>query len=316
MKRIILAGGSGFLGRELAVFFSKQNWEVVILTRHPASAHAGVREVHWDAKTLGAWVKEIDGSIAVVNLTGKSVDCRYTIRNRNEIIRSRVESTKVIGEAIGQCAHPPGLWLNASTATIYKHTFEKPWNESGEVGSTREAHDEFSVEVALAWEKALTEAHAPSTRKVALRTTLVLGRARNSVFPVLRRLTQCGLGGKMGSGDQYVSWIHVRDFCRAIEFLIAHQKIQGIVNLAAPGPATNQEMMEMLRKVCGAPIGLPSPKWLLEIGAFFLRTETELILKSRRVIPGRLLDAGFTFDFPLLRDAFDDLVFRRRRGAL
>jgi uncharacterized protein len=310
MNKIILAGGSGFLGRELADYFAKRAWKVVILTRNASFDGNRAREIHWDAHTPGPWAKQLDGATAVVNLTGKSVDCRYNARNRGEILRSRVEATKLIGEAISRCVHPPHVWLNASTATIYKHTFGQPWDETGETGSTRKANDAFSVEVAEAWEKALKEVPTHATRKVALRTALVLGVGRNSVFPVLRRLTRLGLGGKMGKGDQYVSWIHVRDFCRAIDFLINHDEFEGPMNLAAPNPIPNREMMRTLREVCTAPLGLPAPKWMLEIGAFFLRTETELILKSRRVIPGRLLNAGFRFDFPMLKNAFEDLMRR------
>jgi uncharacterized protein (TIGR01777 family) len=347
MNKIVLAGGSGFLGGELAAYFLNKNWEVVILTRHPGQVEKSTtggedvggfttgrqrrnpgpirdssrrllqsegwdaRGVTWDARTLGPWASELDGATAVVNLTGKSVDCRYNARNRKEILRSRVESTRVIGEAINHCERPPRVWLNASTATVYKHTIGQPWDETGETGSTPEANDAFSIEVADAWEQALNVALTPVTRKIALRTTLVLGLGRNSVFPVLRRLTRLGLGGKMGTGTQFVSWIHVRDFCRSIEFLIDHHEIEGVVNIAAPNPVPNREMMKSLRGVCSAPIGLPASKWMLEIGAFFLRTETELILKSRRVIPGRLLDAGFRFDFPILKNAFEHLAIRR-----
>ncbi|EEF60890.1 TIGR01777 family oxidoreductase [Pedosphaera parvula] len=310
MKRIILAGGSGFLGRALAAHFLDLGWDVVTLTRSQQPSGGIGRQVTWDGCTLSSWQKELEGAAAVVNLTGKSVDCRYTARNRKEILDSRIKPTRVLGEAIRLCPQPPQVWLNASTATIYKHTFAGPWDESGEIGAAPEAKDEFSVEVARAWEQPFDEAQTPGTRKIAMRTTMVLGMGTNSVFPVLRRLVRLGLGGKMGSGRQFVSWMHQVDFCRAVEWLITHDNIQGPVNLAAPNPLPNQEMMKTLRQVCRVPIGLPATNWMLEVGAFFLRTETELIIKSRRVVPRRLIDSGFQFQFPTIREAFEDLSNR------
>ena len=306
-KRIVLAGGSGFLGRALTAHFGKAGWDVVILTRSPHGTGDQVRELTWDTRTAGPWQTEVEGATAVVNLTGKSVNCRYTARNRKEILESRVNSTRVLGEAIARSHPPPQVWLNASTATIYRHTFGPAWDESGEIGSTPEAKDAFSVEVARAWEQALEEAPTPGTRKIAMRMTMVLGMGTNSVFPVLRRLVRLGLGGRMGNGRQFVSWVHEFDFCRAVEWLITTNDIQGPVNLAAPNPLPNQEMMKTLRQVCRVPIGLPSTNWMLEVGAFFLRTETELIIKSRRVVPRRLIDSGFQFQFPVIHDAFENL---------
>src|ERR1051326_8420038 len=199
MKRIILAGGSGFLGQALAAYFRSAQWDVVILTRSPDQPDVAGRQVAWDARTLGPWKSELEGATAVVNLTGKSVNCRYNARNRHEILDSRINSTRVLGQAIGQCAQPPKVWLNASTATVYRHTFANAWDETGEVEATAEAKDRFSVEVAWAWEHALQEAATPRTRKIAMRMAMVLGLGRNSVFPVLRRLTRLGLGGRMGS---------------------------------------------------------------------------------------------------------------------
>lgn len=311
--KIILAGGSGFIGQALAAHFRKADWEIVILSRTPqqkdlkAPSNDGVHCVGWDATTLGDWQAELNGATAVVNLTGRSVNCRYNERNRREILDSRVNSTRVIGQAISQCAHPPEVWLNASTATVYRHTFGEPWDEHGATEASAEAKDRFSVEVAWAWEHALLEAATPHTRKAALRMAMVLGQGTNSVFPVLRRLTRLGLGGRMGSGRQYVSWIHEADYCRAIEWLIAHDKIESPINLTAPNPLPNAEMMRILRELHHVPFGLPATKWMLEIGAFFLRTETELLIKSRRVIPGRLLASGFNFQFAAIRKAFEDL---------
>lgn len=307
-QRIILAGGSGFLGGELAKHFTALGWEVVILTRSPKPRPDGVREVAWDANSLGDWARELEGATAVVNLTGRSVDCRYTAKNRREIMESRVNSTRVVGEAIAQCKASPRVWLNSSTATLYTHTFGKPHDESSQdMDSAVDAKDAFSVEVAQAWERTLNEANTPKTRKVALRTSMVLGLGRNSVFPVLRRLTKFGLGGRQGSGNQFVSWIHVEDFCRAVEWGIAHDDLAGPINQCAPNPLPNRDMMKNFREVCGMPVGLPATEWMLEIGAFFLRTETELIFKSRRVVPGRLLASGFKFHFPTFREALVDL---------
>jgi hypothetical protein len=215
----------------------------------------------------------------------------------------------VLGEAIAQCQSPPRVWLNASSATIYRHTLGPPWDETGtDFTPTPAAHDEFSVEVVRAWEDCFNAASTPRTRKVGLRTTMVLGRGRNSVFPVLCRLARFGLGGRMGSGKQFVSWLHEPDFCRAVEWLITHDDVSGPVNLAAPNPLPNAEMMRLFREFVGARFGLPATEWMLEIGAFFLRTETELILKSRRVAPDKLLADGFKFRFPTMREALQNLL--------
>ena len=307
MKKMVLAGGSGFLGTELTAHFQKLGYEVIILTRSPKQTSGSVRDVAWDARTLGNWMRELEGAEAVVNLTGKSVNCRYTQRNRKEIIDSRVNSTRVVGEAIAKCAEPPRVWLNSSSSTIYKHSFEMPMDESSETGAAGEAKDEFSIEVIRQWERALDEAETPRTRKVALRTSMVLGNAKNSVVPVLRRLARFGLAGKMGSGRQFVSWIHQQDFCRAVEWIIAHADLSGPVNMTSPNPLSNREMMKIFREVCHAPFGLPATEWMLEIGAFFLRTETELIIKSRRVVPRKLIDSGFQFRFPNFADAVKNL---------
>jgi uncharacterized protein (TIGR01777 family) len=305
-RKIIIAGGSGFLGRALAQKFVAHGDEVNVLTRSPKPHTVGVREVMWDAKTVGDWASLIDGADVVLNLTGKSVDCRYTEKNRRAIIASRVNSTRAIGEAITRATKPPRVWLNASSPTLYKHAPDRPADESGPTGATAAAHDEFSIEVIREWERALDEARTPHTRKIPLRITMVFG-ADSGVFPVLRRLTRFGLGGKMGNGRQFVSWIHEEDFCRAIEWIIDREDLNGPINLAAPNPLPNAEMMQLMRKMCGAPFGLPATEWMLEIGAFFLRTETELILKSRRVVPGKLLASGFQFHFPNLENALRDL---------
>ena len=314
-NRIIIAGGAGFLGQRLAQHFLHAGWEVVILSRSPMPASGIGRWSVWDARTPGPWEQELEGADAVINLTGRSVNCRYTPRNRQEILNSRVDSTRIIGEAIHRCSQLPRVWLNASTATIYRHTFGNAWDEAGEIAATPEAKDRFSVDVAQAWEEALSNAPTPKTRKVTLRMAMVLGVGTNSVFPALRRLTLLGLGGKMRSGEQFVSWIHETDYCRAVEWLIGHSDVEGVFNIAAPNPLTNVEMMRVLRQVCGVRVGLPAPRWMLELGAIFLRTETELIIKSRRVVPRRLLESGFTFEFPNIRHAFEELTNRKPEHA-
>ena len=303
MKRIVIAGGSGFLGHILIDRFGGQGFEVVNLSRFTAGSRAACRQVEWDGKTIGQWSHELEGAAVVINLAGRSVNCRYHERNRRQILDSRIESTRVLGQAIARCKNPPRVWLNSSTATIYKHTFGPAWNEDGEIGGTPEVNDPFSVEVAQAWERELNLATTPHTRKVALRTAMVLGHGTNSVFPVLSRLVRCGLGGRMGSGQQFVSWIHQADLCRALDFILDHDELAGPLNLTAPMPLSNREMMSILRNLYHVPMGLPATRWMLELGAFFLRTETELILKSRRVVPGRLLSSGFEFRFPTFRTA-------------
>jgi uncharacterized protein len=306
--RIVIAGGSGFLGNALAKYFCARGSEVVILTRNPRSQPGTAREACWDGATTGHWIKELEGALALVNLAGISVNCRYHARNRKLMLNSRLESTRVLGEAVAQCANPPPVWLNSSTATIYKHTFGPPWDEAGEIGGCAEAKDIFSVHVAMEWERALNEAATPRTRKVALRSAMVLGHGKNSVLPNLLRLGRLGLGGSLAGGHQFVSWIHEDDFCRAVDWIIAHENLGGVVNLAAPHPVTNAEFMAAIRQACHAPFGLPAPRWLLEIGAFLLRTETELLIKSRRVVPGKLLADGFAFRHPHLLPAIEHLV--------
>jgi len=309
--RIILAGGSGFLGRVLVSALLEAGYEIVVLTRAPRKTEDGVFCVAWNGNSLGNWVSCLEGARAVVNLAGRSVNCRYHARNRQAILDSRVQSTRVLGEAIGQCVQPPPVWLNSSTATLYKHSLDQAMDEtSGIIAATPEARDAFSVEVALAWESAFDEACTPLTRKVALRTAMVFGPVNGGVFRVLRRLVRLGLGGPMAGGRQFVSWIHESDFANAVQWLIERDGISGPVNLAAPNPLPNREMMEIFRSVCGVRFGLPATRWQLELGAWLLRTETELIIKSRRVTPGRLQAAGFQFAFPNLNEALLDIEQR------
>src|SRR3989454_8871452 len=230
---IVLAGGSGFIGRLLTNNLVSGNNDIVVLTRSPGPPGQSIRQVRWDGRTLGEWARELDGARALVNLAGRSVDCRYNARNRREILESRVDSTRVLGEAIVGCKTPPGVWLNASTATIYKHTFDQLMDEAtGVIDATPEAKDAFSIEVARAWEETLNEAETPATRKVALRTAMVFAPGEGGVFRVLRGLTRFGLGGSIAGGKQLISWIHQDDFCRALEWMINRDDFKGPVNVA------------------------------------------------------------------------------------
>lgn len=303
--KIVIPGGTGQVGTVLARAFHAAGHEVVILSREPSSAPW--RVLAWNAETLGDWAAELEGAHAVINLAGRSVNCRYTPENRRLIKESRVKSTRVIGEAIARASHPPRVWLQASTATIYAHRYDAANDEATGIlgGAEPNAPDtwRFSIDVATTWERALDEAVTPRTRKVALRSAITMSPDDGGAFDMLLRLVRYGLGGRAGDGRQYVSWIHEQDFIRAVLWLLEHEEIAGPVNLAAPNPVTNDEFMHTLRAAWGIPFGLPATSWMLELGALFLRTETELILKSRRVVPGRLLESGFTFQFPTWPEA-------------
>lgn len=306
------------MGTLLARAFEGDGHEVVVLSRAPSAG--AWRTVPWDAKTPGPWAAELEGADAVINLAGRNVNCRYNAANRREILQSRVDSTRVLGEAIAACARPPRVWLQSSTATIYAHRFDAPNDEAtGIVGGDEHGAPDtwrFSIQVARAWERALEEAVVPGTRKVALRSAMVMSPDADGVFDVLLGLVRRGLGGRSGTGRQYVSWIHHEDFVRAVRWLIGRDDVAGPVNLASPAPLPNDDFMRVLREAWGTRVGLPATRWMLEVGAVFLRTETELILKSRRVVPGRLLEAGFTFRFPEWRDAARDLceTWKRERA--
>jgi len=314
-NRIIVAGGSGFIGRLLTDRLVSENRDVVVLTRTPQEDARSIRQVRWDGRTLGDWARELEDARALINLAGRSVNCRYNERNRREILESRVDSTRVLGEAIARCSKPPPVWLNASTATIYKHTFDRQMDEAtGEIGATPEAKDAFSIEVARAWEEAFFRASTPATRKVALRTAMVFASSKGGVYRVLRGLTRWGLGGAISGGRQYVSWIHEADFGRSVEWLIDRDDFSGPVNLASPNPIPQREMMRIVRRELGVPFGLPATRRMLEVAAFVHRTEAELIVKSRRVVPGRLQAAGFQFGFPRMEDAVREIEGRLRLG--
>lgn len=272
---------------------------MVVLSRRPD--RQPWRVVAWDGATLGDWQREIDGCDVVVNLAGRSVNCRYTLANRNEILQSRVLSTRVVGRAIAMATRKPRVWLQASTATIYAHRYDGANDEySGILGGDEPGAPDswrFSIDVARAWERAFDEAVTHGTRKVALRSAMTLSPDPGGVFDTLFGLVRRGLGGSAGDGRQFMSWIHHHDFVAAVQWLIDRDDIEGIVNVAAPHPLPNAEFMRVLRESCGARVGLPANRWMLEVGAVFMRTETELILKSRRVVPARLLEHGFTFTY-------------------
>jgi uncharacterized protein (TIGR01777 family) len=313
--RIVLPGGSGQVGQMLARHFQELGHHVTVLTRGPYTP--GWLTVHWDGEHLGDWTETLEGADVCINLAGRSVNCRYTAENRQAIYDSRIRTTRLLNHVIAGLADPPRVWMNASTATIYRHALDRPMDEAtGELGGDefitrrRRAPEtwNFSIRVAKDWEAAFFETATPRTRKVALRSAITFSPAPGNAFAVFLNLVRLGLGGKQGNGRQFVSWIHEADFARAVEFLIEHEELEGPVNLAAPNPVPNREFMEALRDACGIPNGFPAPAPLIEFGAFFLRTESELVLKSRRVVPGRLLDAGFQFKFPEWPEAAEDLV--------
>lgn len=312
--RIVIPGGSGQVGNILARHFHSKGDSVVVLSRRtfPAPWHVAI----WDGDNLGNWVGELEKTDIVINLAGRSVNCRYNAANRREIMESRTQSTRVLGAAVNQVAHPPRLWMNASTATIYRHALDRAMDEfTGELGGIETSAPSswrFSIDVAKAWEESFFAADTPNTRKIALRSAMTMSHDGGGVFDALLRLVRFGLGGASGSGKQFVSWIHEADFVRAIDYLIAKEEMTGCINIAAPGPLPNGDFMSALRQAWGSRIGLPAAEWMLELGAVFLRTETELILKSRRVVPGRLRESGFQFRFPDWPSAAQDLVRRWR----
>ncbi|MGW4056634.1 TIGR01777 family oxidoreductase [Amycolatopsis sp. NPDC004747] len=316
--KIVIPGGTGHLGRVLSRALVEQGHEVVVLTRREARAEPGVRHVHWDGRGPGPWTAEIDGSDVVLNLAGRSVNCRYTAANLREMLNSRVDSARVVGGAIARAARPPKVWLQMSTATIYAHTFGTANDETtGVLGGDEPGvppYWSYSVDIAKAWEREQRLAATPDTRKVALRTAMVMSPEPGGAFAMLLRLARLGLGGPVAGGGQYMSWIHEDDLIRAIGFLIEHD-LSGPVNLAAPEPLPYREFLRTLRAAAGVPVGLPATKWMAEIGAFVLRSDTELLLKSRRVVPGRLIEAGFEFAHPSWPTAATDLVWRSREPA-
>ncbi|MFP7494667.1 TIGR01777 family oxidoreductase [Terribacillus saccharophilus] len=293
MKKVILAGGTGFVGKYLAERFQQSGFEVIIISRQN-------QHIAWSDKS--ALKEALEGAGLLINLAGKSVNCRYNERNKKEIMNSRIETTKILGEAIQACTNPPELWINSSTATIYRHAEDRPMTEAeGEIGSG------FSVDVATSWEETFFSYDLPETRQIALRISIVLGK-NGGVMTPYRNLVKFGLGGVQGSGKQMFSWIHIEDLFQIILFLKDRKNLNGIFNCAAPKPVTNRELMKQLRSKMNVSFGLPASKWLLEIGSAFIRTETELVLKSRWVIPDRLEREGYTFSFNTLDETLEDIL--------
>ena len=301
MSKLIIAAGTGFLGQVLVNHFKNNFEQIVILTRGISKTEGKVKFVNWNTKTLTGWETELENATALINLAGKSVDCRYTKANKREILLSRIESTKILNKAVLKCTNPPKHWLNSSTATIYRFSLDKKMDEvDGEIGN------DFSMNVAQSWEKAFFKTETPQTLKTALRTSIVLGKNGGAFIP-LKRLAQFGFGGKQGNGNQFISWIHEHDFARAVDFIIENE-MTGCVNIVSPNPIANVDFMKKLRKAVGQFIGIPTPKFILKIGAFIIGTEPELVLKSRNVIPKRLQDQGFLFEHSNLSKCFQNLI--------
>ena len=307
-KKIVITGGTGFLGVYLTKYFTKKGYHVYIISRNERTSEPNVTYLQWDGKTLGNWAESIENAEVVINLAGKSVNCRYTETNKRIINESRIFATQAIGKAIQQAQQPPKVWLNGGSATIYRYSEDKEMTEeNGELG------DGFSVDVCKNWENTFNEFDTPNTRKVFMRISIILGKG-GGVVPPLRNLVRCGLGGKQGHGRQFVSWLHIHDYARMVEWLIRNNDFDGVVNCVSPKPVTNANFMKAFRQVYRIPFGLPQPKWLLKIGAMMIGTDTELILKSRNVIPKRLEDAGFTFEYPTLESALKEIVVSPSNG--
>jgi len=299
--KIVIAAGTGFLGQALIRHFKQNAKEIVVLTRGKEKQEGNISYVHWNAKSLTGWEAALENADLLINLAGKSVDCRYNEANKREILLSRINSTKILNNAVLQCKNPPKHWLNSSTATIYRHSEDKQMDEyTGEIGN------DFSMNVAQSWEKAFFKTETPNTKKTALRTSIVLGKNGGAFLP-LKNLTQMGFGGKQGNGKQFVSWIHEDDFAKALEFVF-EKEITGVINIVSPTPIQNKDFMKALRKELKIPFGTPVGKRLLEFGAKIIGTETELVLKSRNVIPKRLQENGFTFKYQTIESAFKNLL--------
>ena len=299
---IVLAGGTGTIGRILSTYFLQAGWQVTVLTRKRITdPPAGIRFVLWDAVNTGTWGSELNGATALVNLVGRSVDCRYTARNKAEILNSRVRSTELLGAALSRCPDPPKVWINLSSATVYRHAEDRAMDEeTGELGS------DFSPQVVLAWEKAFFTQAIPQVRQVAVRCAMVFSE-HGGAFPRFRQLVRMGLGGQHGSGKQYVSWVHATDVARFFHWLVDHPEVKGIINLAAPQPVPERVLMRALRERLKPRFHIDVPAWVLPFGALLMRTETELVLKSRRVVPTKALGLGFRFTYPTLDLALDEL---------
>lgn len=310
MKKLIIAAGTGFLGQVLVDHFKDSFDEIVILTRGKSDSSESeqakqnknnIKYVNWNAKSFSGWELELENATILINLAGKSVDCRYNEKNKQEIYNSRIDSTKILNEAVLQCENPPKHWLNSSTSTIYRFSLDKQMDETtGEIGN------DFSMNIAKSWEKAFFETKTPKTLKTALRTSIVLGKNGGAFIP-LKTLAKLRMGGKQGKGNQFISWIHEDDFARAVAFVIEN-KLENEINIVSPNPISNVNFMSKLRKAVGMPIGISQPEWLLELGSKIINTETELVLKSRNVIPKRLQENGFSFKYDSVEKTFKNLL--------
>lgn len=313
-KKIVIAGGSGFIGEELIKYFGKEN-NIVILTRKlPESINnrnkysqlnnsdlTRTRFVEWDGKSVDDWCTELNHADVILNLAGKSVNCRYTEKNKREIVNSRVNSTKIIGAAIQQLSNPPKLWINSSSATIYRHATNKPQDEY-----TGEIKNDFSVQVCKLWEEAFYQQETPGTRKIALRMAITIGDG--GVMLPYFNLLKFGLGGKQGNGKQMYSWVHIEDTCRIIDWLFEHNELEGTFNCSSPNPITNEVFMKTLRGVTNTSFGLPANEWMLKLGGLVIGTETELVLKSKWVVPTKLLKIGYIFKYPFIAEALQNVI--------
>lgn len=313
-KKIIIAGGTGFIGQEMIKYWCNEN-QLTILTRQLPNSRNNrnkynslsdeelqlIKFVKWDGKTIGDWAKELEEAALIINLAGKTVNCRYTKKNKKEILDSRINAVRSIGLAIQQCVAPPKCWINASSATIYRHATDRAQDEY-----TGEFHDGFSVQVCQLWEKTFYDQLTPGTRKVALRMAITLGPG--GVLIPYFNLLKFGLGGKQGNGKQMYSWIHIEDTCRMIDWIAEHEKLEGTYNCSSPDPVTNCDFMKILRKITRTRIGLPASAWMLKAGALLIGTETELVLKSRWVVPTKILETGFQFKHQDLKDALADII--------
>ncbi|MGM7700298.1 TIGR01777 family oxidoreductase [Pseudalkalibacillus sp. Hm43] len=292
-KKVVLAGGTGFIGQYFEKQLIRAGYEVLIISR---------KRPHITWENQHEIIDALEGADMLINLAGKSVNCRYHEQNRKTIMDSRIETTQMLGQAVEQCSNPPSLWINSSTATIYRHAEDRPMTEDdGELGTG------FSVNVAQEWEKTFFNFKLPQTRQVALRTAIVLGPGGGVMTPY-KYMVKFGLGGVQGSGNQMFSWIHVEDLWRIVLFLKEHDELSGVFNCSSPDPITNRELMQQLRDTLGRKVGMSSPRWMLEIGSFFLRTEAELVLKSRWVLPERLEKEGFKFKYETINDALVDAM--------
>jgi uncharacterized protein len=307
--KIVIAGGSGFLGSALAGFYEQQGAEVIILTRAQRASQGRIRFIQWNGVDAGTWVSELEGADMLINMAGKSVNCRYNETNKTEILSSRVNSVHALGKAVSALRRPIPVWIQSSSATIYRHAMDRPMTESrGDIGSG------FSVDVCTGWEESFNNLELKGTRKIILRTGIVLGSS-GGALPEFVSLCNRGLGGSMGTGSQYVSWLHVTDFTRIIDWLRLNNASEGVYNCTAPAAIRNLEFMKALREALHVRLGLPAPAWLLRIGAILMDTETELILKSRWVVPERLLNEGYCFKYPNIRVATQDLIANVRSST-